>query len=198
FKRFGYKRKQIKEAVNYGFLKQKEYLDTMQKLGKKVFNTLKNEKKIGVVLLCRSYHLDPGINHQIPEEIQKRGYPILTIESLPLEEAPSLDIQDVWKMSYSENSNRKVWAAKYVAHYPFLAAVDLSSFKCGHDSPILRVVEEILHKSNTPYFAFHELDENKPAGSIKIRVETLDYFLKERERELKENSYDFNKETLAV
>ena len=198
FKRFGYKRKQIKEAVNYGFLKQKEYLDTMQKLGKKVFNTLKNEKKIGVVLLCRSYHLDPGINHQIPEEIQKRGYPILTIESLPLKEAPSLDIQDVWKMSYSENSNRKVWAAKYASYYPFLAAVDLSSFKCGHDSPILRVVEEILHKSNTPYFAFHELDENKPAGSIKIRVETLDYFLKEKERELKENSYDFNKETLAV
>ncbi len=198
FKDFGYKRRQINEAINYGFFKQKEYQNTMQKLGKKVFDILKKEKKIGVVLLCRSYHLDPGINHQIPEEIQKKGYPILTIESLPLEEAPTLSIQDVWKMSYSENSNRKVWAAKYVAHFPFLAAVDLSSFKCGHDSPILRVVEEILHSSNTPYFAFHELDENKPTGSIKIRIETLDYFLKEREKELKKNIYGLKNEKLAV
>ena len=183
FQKFGYKKNQIREAISYGFLKQKEYMTTMQNLGKNVFKLLKEKNKIGVVLLCRSYHLDPGINHQIPDEIQKRGYPILTIESLPLDEAPTLSIQDVWQTSYSENSNRKVWAAKYVASKDFLAAVDLSSFKCGHDAPILRVVEEILHSSNTPYFAFHELDENKPTGSIKIRVETLDYFLKELQRE---------------
>ncbi|HVP63754.1 MAG TPA: hypothetical protein VMT82_02590, partial [candidate division Zixibacteria bacterium] len=30
----------------------------------------------------------------------------------------------------------------------------------------------------TPYFSFKDLDENKPTGSIKIRVETIDYFLK--------------------
>ena len=56
-------------------------------------------------------------------------------------------------------------------------AVELSSFKCGHDAPIYNVIEEIVENSGTPYFAFKDIDENKPVGSIKIRVETIHYFL---------------------
>jgi hypothetical protein len=40
------------------------------------------------------------------------------------------------------------------------------------------VVEEIVEHSGTPYFCFKDIDENKPTGSIKIRVETIGYFLK--------------------
>ena len=50
--------------------------------------------------------------------------------------------------------------------------------KCGHDAPIYCVIEGIIEKSGTPYFCFKDLDENKPAGSIRIRVETIDYFLR--------------------
>src|SRR5213079_1062831 len=88
-----------------------------------------------------------------------------------------LSINDVWKNSYSENTSRKVWAAKYVARHPNLVALELSSFKCGHDAPIYSVVEEIVEHSGTPYFCFKDIDENKPTGSIKIRVETIGYFL---------------------
>ena len=87
-------------------------------------------------------------------------------------------IDDVWKNTYSENTNRKVWAAKYIARHPNLVALELSSFKCGHDAPIYTVVEEIVEHSGTPYFCFKDIDENKPTGSIKIRVETIGYFLK--------------------
>ena len=87
-------------------------------------------------------------------------------------------ITDVWKNSYSENTIRKVWAAKYIARHPNLVALELSSFKCGHDAPIYTVVEEIVEHSGTPYFCFKDIDENKPTGSIKIRVETIGYFLK--------------------
>ena len=86
-------------------------------------------------------------------------------------------ITDVWKNSYSENTSRKIWAAKYVARHPNLVALELSSFKCGHDAPIYTVVEEIVEHSGTPYFCFKDIDENKPSGSIKIRVETIGYFL---------------------
>ena len=41
-----------------------------------------------------------------------------------------------------------------------------------------RVVEEVVEQSGTPFFAFKDIDENKPTGSIKIRVETIAYFLK--------------------
>jgi predicted nucleotide-binding protein (sugar kinase/HSP70/actin superfamily) len=72
----------------------------------------------------------------------------------------------------------KVWAAKFTARHPNLVALEISSFKCGHDAPVYTVVERIIEQSGTPYFCFKDLDENKPATSIKIRVETIDYFLK--------------------
>jgi len=40
------------------------------------------------------------------------------------------------------------------------------------------VIEGIIEQSGRPYFCFKDLDENKPSGSIKIRVETIDYFLR--------------------
>jgi hypothetical protein len=35
-----------------------------------------------------------------------------------------------------------------------------------------------VERSGTPYFSFKDLDENRPANTIKLRVETIDYFLK--------------------
>ena len=98
-----------------------------------------------------------------------------------------LSIDDVWKNSYSENTSRKVWAAKYVARHPNLVALELSSFKCGHDAPIYTVVEEIVEHSGTPYFCFKDIDENKPTGSIRIRVETIGYFLKRYREDMVRN-----------
>jgi predicted nucleotide-binding protein (sugar kinase/HSP70/actin superfamily) len=71
-----------------------------------------------------------------------------------------------------------VWAAKFTARHPNLVALEVSSFKCGHDAPIYGVIEGIIEQSGTPYFSFKDLDENKPSGSIRIRVETIDYFLR--------------------
>ena len=161
---------------------------------REVLHTLVAEQRLGIVLLARPYHHDPGINHEILEEFQKQGYPIFAQDALPIdpdildelfgEEVRAgiikdpMDISDVWKNSYSENTSRKVWVAKYVARHPNLVALELSSFKCGHDAPIYTVVEEIVENSGTPYFCFKDIDENKPTGSIKIRVETIAYFLK--------------------
>jgi predicted nucleotide-binding protein (sugar kinase/HSP70/actin superfamily) len=46
------------------------------------------------------------------------------------------------------------------------------------------VVEGIIEQSGTPYFCFKDLDENKPTGSIKIRIETIDYFLRRYREEV--------------
>jgi predicted nucleotide-binding protein (sugar kinase/HSP70/actin superfamily) len=162
--------------------------------GRETLELLEREERLGIVLLGRPYHNDPGINHEILEEFQKLGYPVFAQDTLPLDEdilerlfgeevregiiRHPLDISDAWKNSYSENTSRKVFAAKYVARHPNLVALELSSFKCGHDAPIYTVVEEIVENSHTPYFCFKDIDENKPTGSIKIRVETIDYFLR--------------------
>ena len=95
-----------------------------------------------------------------------------------------LDISDAWKNSYSCSTNHKIWAAKFTARHPNLVALEMSSFKCGHDAPIYGVVEGIIEQSGTPYFCFKDLDENKPTGSIRIRVETIDYFLRRYREEI--------------
>ncbi len=176
------------KAVEVGLKALDEYERKIRKLGRQILEQAEREGKVVILVLSRPYHNDPGINHGIAEELQKRGYPILTIDSLPLDEdflgkvftdRDPFSIKDVWKKAYSENTNRKVWAALYAARHPNMAVLDLSNFRCGHDAPIYRVVEEIMKESQTPYFTFHEIDENRPSGSIKIRVETIDYFLKE-------------------
>jgi predicted CoA-substrate-specific enzyme activase len=167
---------------------------TLRRHARKVLDELEREDRLGIVVLGRPYHNDPGVNHEILEEFQKLGYPVFTQDSLPIDDeivwrlfGPEvkageidhpLSIADVWKNSYSENTSRKVWAAKYVARHPNLVALELSSFKCGHDAPIYTVVEEIVDHSGTPYFCFKDVDENKPTSSIKIRVETIGYFLR--------------------
>ncbi len=50
---------------------------------RKVLDMLERENKVGLVLLGRPYHKDPGINHEIFTEFQKLGYPILAQDILP-------------------------------------------------------------------------------------------------------------------
>ena len=52
-----------------------------------------------------------------------------------------------------------MWAVKFTARPPNLLALEISSFKCGHDAPIYGVVEGIIEQSGTPYFCFKDLDE---------------------------------------
>jgi predicted CoA-substrate-specific enzyme activase len=181
-------------AVESGFAALKEYETNIRKRARHVLDQLEREDRIGIVMLGRPYHHDPGLNHEILDEFQKLGYPMFSQNTLPLDEdmlerlfgdevragvvSSPLDITDAWKNSYSCSTNHKVWAAKFTARHPNLVALEISSFKCGHDAPIYGVIEGIIEQSGTPYFCFKDLDENKPAGSIRIRVETIDYFLR--------------------
>ncbi len=200
---FGLSRRGNRDAMEAGFKALEDYTIGLRRKGREVLQRIEGEGKVGVVVLGRPYHNDPGLNHEILSEIQKYGYPVFTVESLPLDDdildglfgdeirrgeiSHAMEISDVWKNSYSENTNKKLWGAKYTARHPNLVAVDLSNFRCGHDSPIYAVVEEILSATQTPYFTFHDIDENRPSGSIKIRVETIHYFLQRYEEELLKN-----------
>ena len=181
-------------AIEVGFRELAAYESDLRKRARDVLDQLERENRIGIVLLARPYHHDPGLNHEILEEFQKLGYPVFSQSTLPLDEdllerlfghevragtiGSPLEIQDVWKNSYSASTNHKVWAAKFTARHPNLVALELSSFKCGHDAPIYTTIESIIERSGTPYFSFKDVDENKPTGSIRIRVETIHYFLK--------------------
>ena len=187
-------------AVEAGYKALSDYETGIRRRAREVLDQLEREDRIGIVMLARVYHHDPGLNHEILDEFQKLGYPIFSQNTLPLDEdmlerlfgeeiragviSSPLEITDAWKNSYSCSTNHKIWAAKFTARHPNLVALEMSSFKCGHDAPIYGVIEGIIEKSGTPYFCFKDLDENKPAGSIRIRVETIDYFLRRYREEI--------------
>ena len=181
-------------AVEAGFAALEACERRVKQEACRVLDRLEREDRLGIVLLGRPYHHDPGLNHGIPEELQKLGYPVFSQSTLP-DDADLLDrlfgdeirqgvirdafdISDVWKNAFSASSNLKIWAAKFTARHPNLVAVELSNFKCGHDAPIYATIESIVEQSGTPYFAFKDIDENRPAGAIKLRLETIDYALR--------------------
>jgi len=196
----GVSRDENERAIEAGFKALEDYEKGIRRKAREVLDQLEREDRIGIVMLGRPYHHDPGLNHEIMDEFQKLGYPIFSQSTLPLDEdllerlfgeevragaiKHPLDINDVWKNSYSGSTNHKIWAAKFTARHPNLVALEISNFKCGHDAPIYGVIEGIIEKSGTPYFCFKDLDENKPSGSIRIRVETIDYFLRRYREEI--------------
>jgi predicted CoA-substrate-specific enzyme activase len=210
----GLSREENARGIEAGFEALNRYETGIRRRARELLDHLEREGEVGIVLLGRPYHHDPGINQGIPEELQKKGYSILTQSTLPMDEdllerlfgdevneeiiTHPLDITDVWKHTFSASSANKLWAAKFTARHPNLIAVELSNFKCGHDAPIYSTIEKIIEHSGTPYFAFKDIDENKPSGSIKLRVETIDYFLKELRKNLSRRSESPANRSIAV
>ncbi|MDH5178911.1 MAG: acyl-CoA dehydratase activase-related protein [Gammaproteobacteria bacterium] len=191
--RLGITRDENEWAVKQGLSAMQAFDHDMQQQGRALLDKAERDNSMVMLLLGRPYHNDPGINHAILNEFQSLGYPFLSIRSIPkdpvyLQRFFAADIQsgliedvfdcrDVWPENYSVNSAQKVWAAKFAARHPNVAVLDLSNFKCGHDAPIYGIIDKIMAVSKTPYMALHDLDANKPGGSIKIRVKTFAYSL---------------------
>ncbi len=178
--------------------------------GRAILETVEAEDRVAILMIGRPYHSDPGLNHGIPEEFQVLGYPILSVRSIPKDRTyldryyreeleaglikSPLELNHVWPENYSVNSAQKVWAASFAAHHPNVVVLDLSSFKCGHDAPTFGLIDAIVDRSKTPYAALHDIDANKPSGSIKIRVKTYAHALKLHEERLE----DAGKRTRAL
>lgn len=188
-------------AVKRGFEALEAYVADLREHGRRILNTLVAEDRIGILLIGHPYHHDPGLNHGILEEFQLKGFPILCIESIPVDEeylkslyaadvdsegtdAP-FDIGDVWKRNFNRNLNLKLWAAKFASRHPNIAVIDLSSFKCGFDAPTYSYIDNILDATGTPHFLFHDIDQNKPGATFTIRIKTIEYFLKLEEQRIR-------------
>jgi predicted nucleotide-binding protein (sugar kinase/HSP70/actin superfamily) len=154
-----------------------------------------------ILILARPYHMDPGIGHEIEVDLQAHGYPILWAQYLPTdadlmdwlfgeqvrsgEISSPFDIRDVWRSSYSSNTNEILWGAKVAARLPWVTCViRLVSYECGMDQPTFTPVQQIVESSGTLFFSFQDLDSTKPAGSVKIRVETIAHYLARRSQRI--------------
>ena len=171
--------------------------------GRVILDEVVQNNEIVILLLGRPYHSDPGLNHEVLDEFQSLGFKTLSMRAIPKDEnylmqyfgndvessiiESPYDIRDVWLENFSTNSAQKVWAAKFAARHPNVAVLDLSSFKCGHDAPTYAIIDKILGASRTPHLTLHDIDANKPGGSIKIRVKTFAYTLEQYKQTLQQN-----------
>jgi predicted nucleotide-binding protein (sugar kinase/HSP70/actin superfamily) len=168
----------------------------MRSLSRQILQACAREERPAILVLARPYHLDPGLGHEIDLQLQAEGFPILWSPYLPVDDdlldwlfgdevragviRSPFDIADVWPSSYSANTNELLWAAKVAARLPWIVCVvRLSSYECGMDQPTMTPTQEIVERSGTLFFRFGELDANRPAGSIRIRVETITYYARE-------------------
>lgn len=150
----------------------------MEKKGEETIAWLKEHERHGIVLAGRPYHVDPEINHGIPELITSYGFAVLTEDSIShLADAERpLIVTDQW-MYHS----RLYRAATYVKNSECLDLIQLNSFGCGLDAVTTDQVHDILTGSGKIYTVL-KIDEVNNLGAARIRIRSLIAALKVRQQ----------------
>ncbi len=169
-------KKEIKAAALAAWDEKEAYKQKIQELTKKTLEKLAETGGRAIVLCGRPYHVDPEINHGIPELINSLGLAVLTEDGIaPLGKLPAeLRVVDQW--SYH---SRLYKAAQYIVTQPNLELVELNSFGCGLDAIVADQVQEILaqgHKIHT----LLKIDEGSNLGAIRIRLRSLLFVMNHR------------------
>lgn len=168
-------------AVEEGWKEQESFRNEVQQAGEEALEQLVVTGGNGIVLAGRPYHLDPEINHGIPEMIHGLGLAVFTEDSiahLGTIERP-LRIIDQWVYH-----NRLYRSANFVSGMPNLELVQLTSFGCGLDAVTADQVDEIM-KAKSRMYTLIKIDEGSNLGAVRIRIRSLIAAVKARQRSRK-------------
>lgn len=160
---------EISQAVDAAYDEAEAVKHDIQKKGEETIKYLDDNNRLGIVLAGRPYHLDPEINHGLPELINSFDIAVLTEDSvahLANVERP-LIVSDQW-MYHS----RLYKAANYVKTSKNLELIQLNSFGCGLDAVTTDCVNDILTNSGKIYTVL-KIDEVSNLGAARIRIRSL-------------------------
>ena len=160
---------EIRSAVKKGWEEMENARTDMQKKGEEALKWMEENHKRGIVLAGRPYHVDPEINHGIPELINSYDIAVLTEDSISHLAAPErpLIVSDQW-MYHS----RLYAAASFVKTREDLDLIQLNSFGCGLDAVTTDQVNDILSGSDKIYTCL-KIDEVNNLGAARIRIRSL-------------------------
>ena len=160
---------ETRAAVHAAWLEQQHAKADIRAQGAAALAWIEQNHGRGIVLAGRPYHVDPEINHGIPELIASYGLYVFTEDSLPLDTPPQrpLRVVDQWVFH-----SRLYAAAEFVGRRDDLELVQLFSFGCGLDAVTTDQVCEILEKCNKLYTVL-KIDEVNNLGAARIRVRSL-------------------------
>ena len=166
---WGISASETRAAVHAAWLEQQHAKADIRAQGAAALAWIEQNHGRGIVLAGRPYHVDPEINHGIPELIASYDLAVLTEDSLPIDFTPArpLRANDQWVYH-----SRLYTAAEFVRTRPELELVQLNSFGCGLDAVTTDQVAEILEKSNRLYTVL-KIDEVSNLGAARIRIRSL-------------------------
>ena len=175
---FGISEAEIRDAVSEGWKELAVIRMEMQKKGEEVLKYMEETGRRGIVLAGRPYHVDPEINHGIPELITSSGIAVLTEDSVSHLHQPErpLIVMDQW-MYHS----RLYAAANFVKTRDDLDLIQLNSFGCGLDAVTTDQVNDILTRSGKIYTCL-KIDEVNNLGAARIRIRSLIAAIRVREK----------------
>ncbi len=175
---------EVMEAARLGWEELANARNDIKAKGEEVLSYLKETGKRGIVLAGRPYHIDPEINHGIPELITSYDIAVLTEDSISHLAAPErpLIVSDQW-MYHS----RLYAAASYVKTVDNLELIQLNSFGCGLDAVTTDQVNDILTGSDKIYTCL-KIDEVNNLGAAKIRIRSLLSAIRVREKQNKQRN----------
>ena len=160
---------EVRTAVHAAWREQQRAKADIRTKGREVLKRMEAEGKSGIVLAGRPYHIDPEINHGIPELIASYGLTVFTEDSIPLPEKPLSQLRVVDQWVYH---SRLYHAAEFIKDRDDLELVQLNSFGCGLDAVTTDQVGEILEASNKLYTVL-KIDEVNNLGAVRIRIRSL-------------------------
>ncbi len=175
---------ELREAVNEAWKELEAVRTDLYRKGEEVITYLEKNHARGIVLAGRPYHIDPEINHGIPELITSYGIAVLTEDSVSHLAKPErpLIVSDQW-MYHS----RLYAAASFVKTREDLDLIQLNSFGCGLDAVTTDQVNDILTGSGKIYTCL-KIDEVNNLGAARIRIRSLLSAIRVREQRHQERT----------
>lgn len=175
---FNITKREVENALSKAYAEDAAFKEEMRKKGEETVNFLKENGKRGIVLAGRPYHVDPEINHGLPEMISGYGFAVLTEDSVAhlAEVVRPIRVVDQWTYH-----TRLYAAAHVVGANECLELVQLNSFGCGLDAITTDEVQEILRSFGKLYTCL-KIDEVNNLGAARIRLRSLISVVDERAR----------------
>ena len=175
---FNLNRSEIKRAVEKAWQEQENFKTEVQKKGEETLKIMEEKNIAGIVLSGRPYHLDPEINHGIPEMLSSLNLAVLTEDSVAHLRNIERPMRVVDQWTYH---NRLYRAAQFTSEKENLELLQLTSFGCGLDAVTADQVQEIVEAKGKMYTLI-KIDEGSNLGAVRIRIRSLLAAVKERKR----------------
>jgi predicted CoA-substrate-specific enzyme activase len=168
----------FEKAFARAFSVQEEYKASVRQLGAEIIERARDSDRLVVILAGHPYHVDPLVNHKIPEILADMGIDVLSEDAVPL--APDQTLDDPLVLTQWEYLNRCFHAARWTGQQENVELAQLNSFGCGPDAFALDEVRGILSEYGKNHTVLR-IDEIDSLGSTRLRLRSMIETLKEKQ-----------------